>query len=226
MCAQFALKIEATQLSLKYKIKISDQLSSIDSRFLPHSAAPVIVKSADDYKLTPMRFSLIPSWSSEPKVKFATHNARIESITEKPTWRTPFHSQHCLVPMTSFFESVYDGPEAGHIIRFSEEYDHLLFAAGIFDLWNAPQDRNPSQAPFFSFSILTREPSKFILDHGHDRTPIFLKDDLAFDWLSLINRDDSLIKKELLARAYHPNLKVDIDRPLKAGWQNKFSEKK
>lgn len=222
MCAQFALKIEANQFSLKHKIKISDQLTSIDARFLPYTNAPVIVKSGEEFKLTPMRFSLVPSWSSEPKVKFATHNARIESITDKPTWRVPFHSQHCLVPLTSFFESAYEGPEAGHIIRFSEQHDHLLFAAGIFDFWKSPQQDASAEKSFFSFSILTREPSQFILDHGHDRTPIFLKEETAFDWLSLINKDDSFIKKELLAHAYHPQLKVDIDRPLKAGWQKKF----
>jgi putative SOS response-associated peptidase YedK len=139
MCAQFALKIESNKLSLKYKIKISDQLTTIDSRFLPHSIAPVIVADKTQNRLTPIRFSLIPSWSTEPKVKFATHNARIESITEKPTWKTPFQSNHCLVPLTSFYESVYEGPEAGNIIRFSDPQDELPLAAGIFDYWNDPK---------------------------------------------------------------------------------------
>lgn len=218
MCAQFALKIEANQLSLKYKIKISDQLTAIDNRYLPHSFAPVIVTKNSDRLLTPMRFSLIPSWSAEPKVKFATHNARIESITEKPTWRIPFQSQHCLLPLTSFFESVYEGPEAGHIIRFSEENNNLLFAAGIFDYW---KDEAEPKKSFFSFSILTREPSKYIEEHGHDRTPIFLKEDAAFDWLNLIKKEESFIKNELLKNAYHPTLKVEIDRALKPGWEKR-----
>jgi putative SOS response-associated peptidase YedK len=218
MCAQFALKIEANELSLKYKIKISDQLTAIDKRYLPHSFAPVIVSKNTDRLLTPMRFSLIPSWSTEPKVKFATHNARIESITEKPTWRVPFQSQHCLLPLTSFFESVYEGPEAGHIIRFSQENNKLLFAAGIFDHW---KDEAEPKKSFFSFSILTREPSKYIEEHGHDRTPIFVKDDFAFDWLNLIKKEEAFIKNELLKNAYHPTLKVDIDRPLKPGWEKR-----
>ncbi|OFZ29200.1 MAG: hypothetical protein A2622_14255 [Bdellovibrionales bacterium RIFCSPHIGHO2_01_FULL_40_29] len=218
MCAQFALKIEANKLSLKYRIKISDQLSSIDSRFLPLSSAPVIVTKNSDRLLTPMRFSLIPSWSTEPKVKFATHNARIETVIEKPTWRTPFQSQHCLIPLTSFFESVYTGPEAGHIIRFSEVDNDLLFAAGIFDFW---KDNSTPEKSFFSFSILTREPSKYIEEHGHDRTPIFVKDDFAFDWLNLTKKESTSIKDELLKNAYHPTLKVEIDRPLKAGWEKR-----
>lgn len=218
MCAHFALKIEANELSLKYKIKISEKLTTIDSRFLPYTQAPVIVKSQTELRLTPMKFSLIPSWSKEPKVKFATHNARIESITEKPTWRVPFQSQHCLVPLTSFFESAYLGPEAGNILRFSEENNGLLLAAGIFDLW---KDSSEPKNSFYSFSILTREPSKFIEEHGHDRTPIFVKDQFAYDWLELIKKDESFIKDELLKNAYHPQLKVEIDRPLKAGWEKR-----
>lgn len=218
MCAQFALKIDATKLSLKYKIKISEQLLTIDSRFLPHSNAPVIVLNNQERKLTPMKFSLVPNWSKDPKVKFATHNARIETIIEKPTWRAPFQSQHCLIPLTSFFESVYEGPEAGNIIRFTEENDNLLFTAGIFDFW---KDKEQPDKSFFSFSILTQEPSKFILDHGHDRTPIFVKDEFAFEWLNLVKKDNEYIKEELLKNAYHPTLKIDIDRPLKAGWEKR-----
>lgn len=218
MCAQFALKIEANQLRQKYNINIREDLSLIDSRYLPHSYAPVVVNSKGDKILYPMRFSLIPNWSKESKVKFATHNARVESVIEKPTWRIPFQSKHCLVPLTSFFEAAYTGPEAGNIIRFIEADDKLLFAAGIFDYW---KDSLSPEKNFYSFSILTQEPSPFILEHGHDRTPIFLKEDVAFDWLSLINQDERMIRDKLLKLSYYPSLKVEIDRPLKAGWEKR-----
>lgn len=218
MCAQYTLKTETRLLSLHYNISVAEDLPLIDSRFLPHSAAPVIVRDKNNFRLTAMKFSLVPAWSKEPRVKFATHNARIESITEKPTWRTPFQSQHCLVPMTAFFESVYDGPEAGHIIRLATPDEGLLFAAGIFDFWKTPDSGSDS---FFSFSILTRAPPQFILDHGHDRTPIFAKDDFAFEWLNLIDQKDSLIRDRLLHHAYHPVLQVKIDRPLKSGWEKR-----
>lgn len=217
MCAQYTLKTETGILSGKYKIKVSEDVSAIDQRFLPHSLAPVIVSEKNTPKLTAMKFSLVPAWAKEPRVKFATYNARIESITEKPTWRAPFQSQHCLVPLTAFYESVYTGPEAGHIIRLSEKEDALLFAAGLFDFWAAPD----GQESFFSFSILTQAPSPFILAHGHDRTPIFLKDDFAFEWLTLVKKDEGYIKETLLNKAYHPELKVAIDRPLKPGWEKR-----
>ncbi|MGZ3692146.1 MAG: SOS response-associated peptidase [Pseudobdellovibrio sp.] len=218
MCARYSLKIEASKLRLKYNIQFSEKVEFLNFDLLPYSLAPVVVLKNGERKLTPMKFSLVPSWSDEPKVKFATHNARLESVTEKPTWKIPFQSQHCVVPMTSFGESVYEGPLAGNLITFKEKNNDLLFAAGIFDYW---EDIVEPQNSFFSFAILTREPSTFILDHGHDRTPIFLKEETAFEWLNLINKDVGFIKSELLKLAYHPELKVEVDRPLKAGWENR-----
>ena len=170
MCAQFTLKISKEDLQA-FGFTIPEDIQQIDQRFLPSKVAPVVVKANADLKLTGMRFSLIPSWSKEPKVKFATHNARLETVLEKPTWKKPFESQHCVVPMTGFFESVYEGEKAGNIIQFHTNENSILFAAGIFDQWVNPENKNDR---FFSFSILTTEPTKYILDNGHDRSPLFL----------------------------------------------------
>lgn len=216
MCAQFTLKIKATDLSLKYGIKLPENLEDIDERFLPYKTAPVIVEQNEVQKLVAMQFSLVPSWSKDSKVKFATHNARIETVTEKPTWKIPFDRFHCIIPMTSFYESAYEGPEAGHIIEFSQSQDELLFAAGIFDVWSDTKENKN----LFSFSILTTEPDQFIIEHGHDRTPIFLKYSDAKVWLTLKDQPQKMIEF-LKDKNLKPELKVKIDRPLKAGWEKR-----
>lgn len=217
MCSQYTIKTTMTDLLEEIDLQGSVP-ESIDQRLLPSSVAPVIVQDNGKLKLTPMRFSLVPSWSKEPKVKFATHNARIESILEKPTWKTPFLSQHCVVPMTSFFESAYTGPLAGNIIKFSQENDHLMFAAGIFDFWK--DHENPKNS-FFSFSVVTRDPSHFILEYGHDRTPIFIKKDFISQWLNPTSKTGEQLREELLQHAIHPPLKVDQERALKPGWEKR-----
>lgn len=217
MCAQFILKTQANKLSLKYGIKVPENLIEIDERYLPYKNAPVVVQSQDVRKLVRMNFSIVPSWSKDPKVKFATHNARIETVLEKPTWQKPFESQHCIVPMSGFFESVYDGASAGHIIQFHKPDDELLFAAGIFDRW---VNRTNEDDFFFSFSILTTEPTEFILKNGHDRSPIFLEFDHAAEWLRLKTKSQSMVDF-LLSNNQKPELEVTIDRPLKAGWEKR-----
>ncbi len=215
MCAQFTLKIKANQLSLKYGIKVPENLDEINERFLPYKTAPTVVRDKEkNLKLFPMGFSLVPSWSKDPKVKFATHNARIETVKEKPTWRVPFEKNHCLIPMTSFYESVYEGPKAGHVIEFSPKKEELLFAAGIFDIWKDKEKKDDKS--LFTFSILTSEPTQFIMDYGHDRSPIFLKFDDAKEWFNRHGDVDFLMSKN-----QKPELVVEIDRPLKAGWEKR-----
>lgn len=219
MCAQYTLKILNSDLFDELGVSALSAISNIDQRFLPHTSAPVIVNDKSTLKLTPMKFSLVPSWSTEPRVKFATHNARIETILEKPTWKQPFISQHCVVPMTAFYESAYTGPLAGNMIRFEAENDEVILAAGIFDFW---KDTLQPKNSFFSFSIVTRDPSHFIVEHGHDRTPIFIPKDFVSQWLAPKEKSAEVIKSELVSRAYHPNLKVGIDRALKAGWEKRI----
>ncbi|MFZ3229015.1 MAG: SOS response-associated peptidase family protein [Pseudobdellovibrio sp.] len=216
MCAQFTLKIKANELSIKYGIKIPELLIDINEIFRPYKNSPVIVNDSG-LKLVSMNFSLVPHWSKEPKVKFATHNARIETIIEKPTWKIPFIRHHCFVPLTGFYESVYEGPAAGHIIQFSRPQKELLFAAAIFDVWKSPDGNSKS---LFSFSILTSEPTKFILDHGHDRSPIFLSFEDAKSWAVMSDEPKRLVQF-LLDQNQKPNLTVQIDRPLKAGWEKR-----
>lgn len=216
MCAQFYLFTSGKELLKNYGISVPSHIDQIDERFLPYKTAPVIVEHKGNFKLVGMQFSLVPSWSKEPKVKFATHNARIETVTEKPTWKIPFDRQHCIIPMTSFYESIYEGPEAGHIIEFSQAKKELLFAAGIFDVWINPDN----QKQLFSFAILTTEPDQFILDHGHDRTPIFLNYSDAKSWLTLKGSPSDMIHF-LKEGNLKPELTVKIDRALKPGWEKR-----
>lgn len=227
MCAQFGLHTSTDSLR-NLGIAVAPVLESIEERFLPYTKVPVIVKAIDGLKLTAMNFSLVPAWSKEPKVKFATHNARIETITEKPAWRDPFAKKHCLIPMTYFCESVYQGPHAGHIILFSRESgtlangaQPLLFAAGLFDVWINPQNKEQ----LFSCAIITIAPSTFILENGHDRSPVFLNFDDATTWLNL-NAHSGSSEKEmvdfLLTKNIYPDLQITRDRPLKPGWEKRI----
>lgn len=117
MCSQYTVKTRPSELFSKYGVKVpASKEDLIDMRIFPHQNAPVIVRDGkEDTRLVGMQFSLVPSWSKEPKPAFATHNARLETVTCKPTWKIPFKKNHCVVPMTGFYESVYEGPYAGNV---------------------------------------------------------------------------------------------------------------
>jgi len=209
MCSNYVTKAEASDFG-SYGIEAKDGIVDVDKRFYPHNDAPIILAEDDTLVLKNFKFSLVPSWSAESKVKFATYNARIETVLEKATWKNPFLKKHCVVPITGFYESVYDGPFAGNVIRFSRPNKMLLFAAGIYDIW-----KNASGSEVVkSFSILTTEPSDFILKNGHDRSPIFLDFHNCDEWLHM-ETDGLSMKKFLLDSNQNPDLEIKIDRALK-----------
>lgn len=192
MCSQYEIKLNpntiTSQLTGHVVINITEH--NYNSHVYPFTKAPVIIKpNENDLELVLMNYSLIPYWSDNEKPKFATYNARLDrpnnnggfdKIFNAPTWRMPFQSQRCLVPLTGFFESCRIGSHAGNIIKFSQQNQHLLFAAGIYDKWINPKTKQI----IHSYAIITDEPNEFILSVGHDRQPVFLAPEQHNTWLN------------------------------------------
>jgi len=80
------------------------------------------------------KWGLVPHWSKESKSKYSTINARIETVAEKPTYRTSFKRKRCLIPADGFFEwKIVNGHKVPHHIRMR---DSSIFAfAGLWDRW-------------------------------------------------------------------------------------------
>lgn len=180
ICSRYGSAAEFNLLEKTYRVKWPEGITFPKGTIYPHKPAPVIVQNQNTICTRLMNFSLIPRWSKEQKPKFTTYNARIEEVLKKPSWREPFKSKHCLVPIQYFIESIYEGPYAGHNISITESDCRLMTAAGIWDTWI----NNKTGEVIESFAILTCEPPNSIIEAGHDRCPIFLKDSAWNEWLA------------------------------------------
>lgn len=179
MCARYGAAGEFNLLQRTYHILLPEIVSLPQEIIYPHTLAPVILSKDQSRELQMMNYSLVPSWSKDRKPKFATYNARIEEVLNKPSWREPFKSKHCLVPMKYFIESAHFGDFAGFNIDISAKDQHLLTAAGIWDTWI---DKKSGEV-VNSFAIITTEPTADILKAGHDRCPVFLAEGAWEEWL-------------------------------------------
>ncbi|UYL08032.1 SOS response-associated peptidase [Bdellovibrio sp. SKB1291214] len=180
MCASYGAASEFNLLKKTYRVEFPPILAMPQQIIYPHTPAPVVIAAEQKPQVQLMNYSLIPSWSKVRKPKFATYNARMEEVLNKPSWKKPFETKHCLVPIQEFYEAVYLGRFAGHKIAISSSDDQLLTAAGIWDSW---QDDKTGEV-VDSFAILTTEPTPEILDAGHDRCPLFLKAESFDTWLT------------------------------------------
>ncbi len=226
MCAQYIVDKSGKELARRFGA-LYKLLGEAAGRVVPRSRAPVMVSEGGQRALVAMPFGLVPAWSKEPRVKFATHNARLLSVDEKtkkeipihqkPTWREPFARRHCLVPMSKFIEPLYTGPKAGNMVAFYPRGGDVMAAAGIWDEWVQKE----TGEMLTTFSVLTDEPVPYIARMGHDRTPVFLPETAYDEWLNAGAKKPAEWIPFLRQNHQHIDWTEDIDRPLAKGWEKK-----
>ena len=159
--------------------------ASEDIRVYPHGQFPVMIMAEHGREIRSMNYSLIPHWSKVKKPKFATYNARVESITEKPTWRDPLKTHRCIVGINSFFENCHEGTHKGFQVQFKS--DDFWTIAGLWSEWVDKENGEIVE----SFAIITTKPTQFIEEIGHDRSPIFLNEKCIVSWLDPAMQDSA-----------------------------------
>jgi putative SOS response-associated peptidase YedK len=176
MCGRFGLEY-GDDFYPRFKIK--NLLPGIKSNFniSPGQDVPVITLEPEGNTIGLMRWGFVPSWADDPKIGYKMFNARIETIQEKPTFRSSFISRRCLVPASYFYEwKEEDGKKIPHCINvLNEKYFSM---AGIFSHWTDKK----TNIVLNTFSILTSSPNDD-LSKIHDRMPVILKPEAESTWL-------------------------------------------
>jgi len=178
MCVQFMNRRSLSELAEEYSAEVENDFSWKPHVF-PKYPAPVIIESQGKRLVTGMAFGLIPFFEKNIKPKMVFHNARIETISEKPSFRKAFKETRCLIPVDSFFEYVEGEDGKKKLVKFYNQDETPLTAAGIWSKWKSPEGTSIN-----TFSMVTTSPPKIVETTGHDRCPLFLSDSLSEEWLA------------------------------------------
>jgi len=127
------------------------------------------------------RWGLIPAWAKDASRQANAINARVESIAQKPTFKSAFKSRRCLIPATGYYEwatelGKYKPKQPFYI---SNKDKSTIAIAGIYEEWINPQ----TSSPITTAAIITREVVG-ILKPIHHRMPVILPKSLWSSWLS------------------------------------------
>lgn len=158
----------------------------------PHQQAPVIILEAFQPVLKLMRWGLIPSWAKDEKVGDSLINARSETISEKTSFKKPFHRQRCLIPADGFFEW-QRGKRDLSPFRFTMRDNSFFCFAGIFEKWVRPPksgefifdtdlDAPPPSQVIETFSIITTTANAMV-GAVHERMPVIISSDYYLQWI-------------------------------------------
>ena len=153
----------------------------------PGFVSPIVVQSHQTQRVAVglAKFGLIPAWAKDNKIARHTYNARSETASQKPSFRSAWRNrQFGLVLCENFFEPNY---ESGRAVRWKiERADQQPFGiACLWDRWTDPA----SGELIVSFSMLTVNADEHaIMNQFHKpgdekRTPVIISPEYHGDWL-------------------------------------------
>jgi putative SOS response-associated peptidase YedK len=130
------------------------------------------------------RWGLIPSWSKDPAIASRLINARSESVTVKPSFRSAAKDRRAVIPAAGYFEW-QQGPDGAKTPYYLHtEQDHPVLAlAGLYEWWRDPR-QGPNAPLTLTATVITRAATD-ALGQIHDRMPLVVPSDLIGPWLSL-----------------------------------------
>ncbi|MFP6729835.1 MAG: SOS response-associated peptidase [Alphaproteobacteria bacterium] len=138
MCGRFTLRTPAADLAGEFDV---DERPNLAARYnIAPSQDILVVRAAGeggDRAFAMLRWGLVPHWAKDPAMGSRMINARAETVSEKPSFRSAYRARRCLVIADGFYEwqKAPDGAKLPHHIRFA---DNAPFAiAGLWESWRA-----------------------------------------------------------------------------------------
>ena len=173
MCARF------TQFGIQQVAQLfglTAPVPDLEDRYniAPTDPVAVVRRGARGRELAWMQWGLVPAWANDPSIGTRLINARCETVTEKPAFRTAFKRRRCLVPTSGFYE--WSGPKNARQPYFIHFKHQPVAFAGLWETWERPEGF------LETFTILTTHPNETI-ERLHDRMPVVIRERDFESWL-------------------------------------------
>lgn len=156
----------------------------------PTDLVPVIAPSSKSQE--PTVFPMVWGFTI-PRRQASLFNARVESATEKPTFKESWEKRRCIVPASWYYEWEHlinastGKSKTGDKYMIQAKGSNVIYLAGLYRL----EEIAGIQVPVFT--ILTREPSdeiRFI----HDRMPVMLPKEYIREWVNPNGKPEEIIR--------------------------------
>ena len=183
MCGRFFLTSSRYELDALFEV--SPDHDSVDPLWFkarynlpPSEMIPGATVGEDlERRLDLYRWGLVPNWVKDLSSFHATTiNARAESVSSKPLYRSAYRHRRVLVPASGFFEWDRRNPKAKQPYAFVRNDGLPVVFAGLWEAF-----RSPSGDWMRSCAILTAASNEDM--PIHDRIPVVLEREVWDRWL-------------------------------------------
>ena len=199
MCGRYALKTDPKLIAKQFGVdqavisgsylgmlggptipaeQLTAQMLLPSFNIAPTHKVPAIFQVDGQRTMAAVQWGLIPSWAKDPSIGSRMINARVETIFEKPSFRSAAEKRHCIVPADGWFEWQTLGPRKKAPHYFSRIDGSVLGLAGIYESW-----RDPKGEEIWTFSLITND-ARSPFSEIHDRMPLLVPEQCAEIWLT------------------------------------------
>ena len=169
-----------------------DQPQDIYNGFT-HPQMPIITNKESNI-IQFFEWGLLPTWAKNRKFQDNTLNARLETLSEKPSFKGCINNR-CLIIADGFYEWQWEDDKGKLKRKYLLEFPaHDLFAfAGLWSTW-----KDQTGKLINTFTIITTEANELlsVIHNSKKRMPIIIKKENEKDWLNdgkIVLGNDNLI---------------------------------
>lgn len=194
MCGRFYIENDIEDIIASYAVKQVKNTTPIKREIFPGTNIPIILNN----KVKTLDFL---RWGFQVRgMNREVINARIETVTEKPTFRRAFLNNRCIIPANAFFE--WETTEKSKVKYKIQVKGRQLFSmAGIYDLFVDKENNE-----YYGVVILTR-PANEEMSKLHHRMPVIIDKGKEDRWLEASSQDILDMKKVMETESFiHLNI--------------------
>ena len=186
VCEAFNIQQASIEIAPSYNISPSQEI--------------VIINNKGTKQLIQCRWGFLPSPAKDASMGSRMINARAETVALKPTFKSAFKKQRCLVIADGFYEwrkinnkktPVYIHLKSGRPFGF----------AGLYNPWTSPEGER-----ICTCTIITTSANE-LLEPIHNRMPVIISRDKEDLWLNPFEQDQNVLLE--LLKPY-PSAEMEI----------------
>jgi putative SOS response-associated peptidase YedK len=190
MCYYVEQKSSRADAKIRFNIAVNNTGQFYEGLFVngfSYPNIPIITNEKPDIITTDYTWGLLPSWTKDIDFRKNTLNARIETITEKPSYKN-ITQNRCLIIATGFYEWRWLDKKGKSKEKYliSSQTDEIFCFAGLYDKW-----LNPATGDVFNtYTMVTTEANELMkYVHNHkQRMPVILNREDESAWLDPSNK--------------------------------------
>ena len=197
MCGRFTLSQPPDAIASVFDLA---QIPPLEPRYniAPTQLIPVVLYPSlqSEKQLQMFHWGLIPSWAKAPAIGAKLINARAETVSEKPSFKSAFKKRRCLIIADGFYEwQRQEGKKQPYYFRLQNE--QIFAFAGLWEHW-----QSSAEETIDSCTILTTEAND-LLRPIHDQMPVIIAPKDYELWLNPVEKAETL---QPLLRPYQADL--------------------